>query len=230
MDSAVGLALFLGSLVLISLVAIIGGFLHSRRERLLTHTERMRALEMGLPVPPRDASWAKAAVCVLIGVVVPVATFSLTAVAYSYNPLTPGPIWIGLTARVHSIRAYPAVADIRRMVARTAYAQLRFSPLLLAGTVVGLALTYLAPVALALFATGFAQFAGIFAWALMASVFRPILRFYGIFGLRAWLWAAALPAIAALYMAFTVDSAYQHARGRGGMWKGRAQANISEAQ
>jgi hopene-associated glycosyltransferase HpnB len=137
-----------------------------------------------------------------------------------------GPIALALSDGAHSARAYPSVGDIRRMVARTAYAQLRFSPLLLTGTLVGLALTYLAPVALSLFAAGFAQFAGIFAWALMASAFRPILRFYGMFGLRAWLWAAALPAIAALYMAFTVDSAYQHARGRGGMWKGRAQANI----
>ena len=41
-------------------------------------------------------------------------------------------------------------------------------------------------------------------------------------------WAPALPAIAAMYMAFTVDSAYQHARGRGGMWKGRAQADLSK--
>ncbi len=137
-----------------------------------------------------------------------------------------GPIALSLTEGAHSVRAYPSIGDIRRMVARTAYAQLGFSPLLLAGTVLGLALTYLAPVGLALFASGFAQFAGIFAWALMACAFRPILRFYGFFGLRGWLWAAALPVIAALYMAFTLDSAYQHARGRGGMWKGRAQANI----
>jgi hypothetical protein len=98
---------------------------------------------------------------------------------------------------------------------------------LLAGTVLGLALTYLAPVALTLFGDGSAQFGGIFAWALMASAFRPILRFYGMSGWRSWAYAAALPAIAAMYMAFTLDSAYQHARGRGGMWKGRAQANIS---
>jgi hopene-associated glycosyltransferase HpnB len=135
-----------------------------------------------------------------------------------------GPIWIGLTQRVHSIRAYPAVEDIRRMVSRTAYAQLRYSPLLLAGTVVGLAITYLAPVALALFATGTAQFLGIFTWLLMAFAFKPTLRFYGL----SRLWGLALPAIAAIYMAFTLDSAYQHARGRGGMWKGRAQANVSE--
>jgi hopene-associated glycosyltransferase HpnB len=137
-----------------------------------------------------------------------------------------GPIALALTDRAHSVRAYPALGDIRRMVARTAYAQLRYSPLLLTGTALGLALTYLAPVALTLVADGFAQFAGIFAWALMACAFRPILRFYGMSRLRSWLWAATLPAIAAMYMAFTLDSAYQHARGRGGMWKGRAQANI----
>jgi hopene-associated glycosyltransferase HpnB len=138
-----------------------------------------------------------------------------------------GAIALALTDDAHSLRAYPAIGDIRHMVARTAYAQLGYSPLLLAGTVLGLALTYLAPVALALFADGFAQFAGLFAWALMACAFRPILRFYGTSRWRSWLWAAALPAIAAMYMAFTLDSAYQHARGRGGMWKGRAQANIS---
>jgi hopene-associated glycosyltransferase HpnB len=138
-----------------------------------------------------------------------------------------GAIALTLTENAHSVRAYPSIGDIRRMVARTAYAQLRYSPLLLAGTVLGLALTYLAPVALALFADGFAQFAGLFAWALMAVAFRPILRFYGMSGLRSWLTAAALPAIAAMYMAFTLDSAYQHALGRGGMWKGRAQADIS---
>jgi len=133
-----------------------------------------------------------------------------------------GPISITLTDRVHSIRAYPQVGEIRRMVSRTAYAQLRYSPLLLAGTVLGLALTYLAPVALALFATGVPQFIGIFVWLLMALAFRPSLRFYRL----STLWAPALPVIAAMYMAFTLDSAYQHARGRGGMWKGRAQANV----
>jgi hopene-associated glycosyltransferase HpnB len=133
-----------------------------------------------------------------------------------------GPISITLTDRVHSIRTYPDVGDIRRMVSRTAYAQLRYSPLILAGTVLGLALTYLAPVALALFARGVPQFIGIFVWILMALAFRPTLKFYRL----STFWAPALPAIAAIYMAFTLDSAYQHARGRGGMWKGRAQANV----
>src|SRR5580700_10353127 len=135
-----------------------------------------------------------------------------------------GPIWIGLTDGVRSVRAYPAVEDIRKMVSRTAYAQLRYSPLLLAGTILGLALTYLAPVALAFFASGLAQFLGLFTWLLMAFAFKPTLRFYGL----SRLWGLALPVIAAIYMAFTLDSAYQHARGRGGMWKGRAQANVSD--
>jgi hopene-associated glycosyltransferase HpnB len=135
-----------------------------------------------------------------------------------------GPIWLGLTERVHSIRAYPAIADIRRMVARTAYAQLDYSPLMLAGCVLGLTLTYLAPVVLTLFAGGLAQYLGLVTWLIMAFAFRPTLRLYGM----AALWGLALPAIAAMYMAFTLDSAYQHARGRGGMWKGRAQANVSE--
>ena len=135
-----------------------------------------------------------------------------------------GPISIALTERVRSIRDYPAIGDIRRMVSRTAYAQLRYSPLLLAGTVFGLALTYLAPVALAFFADGVAQFIGIFVWLLMAFAFRPTLRFYRM----SIVWAPALPAIATMYMAFTIDSAYQHARGRGGMWKGRAQADLSK--
>jgi hopene-associated glycosyltransferase HpnB len=133
-----------------------------------------------------------------------------------------GPIWIGLTERVRSLRAYPAIGDVRRMVARTAYAQLRYSPLLLGGTVLALALTYLAPVGLTLFAAGLAETLGIVAWAIMAFAFMPTLRFYRL----SRLWGLALPVIAAIYMAFTVDSAYQHARGRGGMWKGRAQANV----
>jgi hopene-associated glycosyltransferase HpnB len=136
-----------------------------------------------------------------------------------------GPIWIGLTDGVRSVRAYPEVEDIRRMVSRTAYAQLRYSPLLLAGTILGLAITYLAPVLLTVFATGLAKILGIAAWLLMALAFQPILRFYRV----SPLWGLALPAIAATYMAFTLDSAYQHARGRGGMWKGRAQANLKDA-
>ena len=133
-----------------------------------------------------------------------------------------GPIWLGLTARVTSARPYERIDDIRRMVIRSAYAQLGYSPLLLLGTVLGMAMTYLAGPMMAVAGHGLAQAFGTSAFALMVVSYQPILRFYR----RSPLWGLALPAIAFAYMAFTVDSAYQHGRGRGGMWKGRVQAQI----
>jgi hopene-associated glycosyltransferase HpnB len=134
-----------------------------------------------------------------------------------------GPIWLGLTERVRSIRPYPGFADIRRMVARSAYAQLRYSPLLLLGTVAGMALTYLAPPLLAMFGSGTARIVAGITWVLMAIAFQPTLRFYGVVAF----WGFALPLIALKYLLFTLDSAYQYVRGRGGSWKGRVQANVS---
>jgi hopene-associated glycosyltransferase HpnB len=136
-----------------------------------------------------------------------------------------GPIWLGLTERVQSIRPYIDWLDVRRMISRSAYAQLRYSPLLLIGTVAGLALTYLAPPAIALFGSGVAQAMALMAWGLMALAFQPTLRFYQV----SPLWGLALPVIAFLYMLYTLDSAYQYVLGRGGAWKGRAQANVSRS-
>jgi hopene-associated glycosyltransferase HpnB len=133
---------------------------------------------------------------------------------------TEGPIWLGLSENVRSLRLYPQFSDIRRMVTRSAYAQLRYSPLLLVATVAGMALTYLASPLLAIFAGYPANLVGAAAWALMVLAYLPILRFYGI----SPPWAVALPLIAAVYVAFTLDSAYQHFRGKGGLWKGRSQA------
>ncbi len=136
-----------------------------------------------------------------------------------------GPIWLGLTENVHSLRAYAAFADFRRMVARSAFAELRYSPLRLAGAVAGMGLTYLAPPFFAVFADGVAQAAGALAWAMMALALAPTLRLYG----RPLAGGLALPAIAAAYVAFTLDSAMQYWRGRGGYWKGRIQAPMREA-
>lgn len=131
-----------------------------------------------------------------------------------------GPIWLGLTDRSISLRPYERLADIRKMVARSAYAQLDYSPLLLLGTLVGLFIVYLAPVLGALFAMYYVQLAAYLAWAIMALMFQPILRFYRL----SPLWGLMLPVIGAFYAAFTLDSAIQHWSGKGGMWKGRAQA------
>ena len=133
-----------------------------------------------------------------------------------------GPIWLGLTERVASARPYDRLDDIRRMVARSAYAQLGYSPLMLAGTILGMAITYLAAPVLAFAGSGLAQALGAAAFALMIVSYQPILRFYRC----SPLWGLALPAIALAYMAFTLDSAYQHVRGRGGLWKGRVQAQV----
>jgi hopene-associated glycosyltransferase HpnB len=131
-----------------------------------------------------------------------------------------GPIWLGLTERAASIRPYRGLAEIRAMVARSAYAQLGYSPLALLGTFAGMIAVYAAAPVLAIFAAASAQAYGISAWAAMTLAFQPILRFYRV----SPLWGLALPLIGFLYALFTLDSAIQHWRGRGGMWKGRAQA------
>jgi hopene-associated glycosyltransferase HpnB len=134
-----------------------------------------------------------------------------------------GPIWLGLTDRVHSIRRYDDWDEVKRMISRSAYAQLNYSPLLLVGVTLGLALTFLAGPLFALFGTGAAQVLGALSWLLMALSFQPMLRFYRV----SPLWGLALPAIATAYMLYTWDSAYRYARGQGGRWKGRIQANAS---
>jgi hopene-associated glycosyltransferase HpnB len=133
-----------------------------------------------------------------------------------------GPIWLGLTERSRSIRPYDGVGSIAAMIARSAYSQLDYSPFKLVGTVLGLALVYFAPPLLALLGAGWAQAIGALAWLLMAASFQPMLHFYR----RSPLWGLALPAIAAFYAGCTILSAWQHVRGRGGMWKGRAQAAV----
>jgi hopene-associated glycosyltransferase HpnB len=131
-----------------------------------------------------------------------------------------GPIRLSLTERARSIRPYPRFQDIRRMVSRSAYAQLHYSPLVLLGVVAGMGLTYLAPPLFAVAGEGWTRLAGLAAWLLMALGFQPTLRFYRV----SPLWGIALPAIALCYTLFTLDSALQYARGKGGLWKGRVQA------
>jgi hopene-associated glycosyltransferase HpnB len=131
-----------------------------------------------------------------------------------------GLIWLGHSALARSVRPYPGFSDIYRMVARSAYVQLRYSPLLLAGTLLGLALLFLLPPVAALFCAGPARWLGLFAWVTMAVTFWPTLRKFRLSPLRALL----LPAMAAFYMAATLGSALDHHCGRGVVWKRRAYA------
>jgi len=140
-----------------------------------------------------------------------------------------GRCWLGLSTRVASIRPYPRLADLWRMVARSAYIQLNYSPWLLAATIAGLLLVYAVPPAGAVIglaalgdgaATGSAALAagaGLAGWALMSLTYLPMLRLYRLSPWR----APGLPLIAMLYAAMTVDSARRHYAGRGAEWKGR---------
>ncbi|MGV4986540.1 glycosyltransferase [Streptomyces sp. NRAIS4] len=135
-----------------------------------------------------------------------------------------GHVWLGLADRVDSVRPYPRLHDLWRMVSRSAYAQLRHNPLLLLGTIAGLALVYLVPPAAVVAGAAGGGTAtavvGALAWAVMAGTYVPMLRYY-----RQPLWLAPLlPFTALLYLLMTVDSAVQHYRGRGAAWKGRTYA------
>lgn len=129
-----------------------------------------------------------------------------------------GRIWLGHAALARSVRPYPSMIDIWRMVARTAYVQLRYSRLLLLATTLGMALTWLVPPGAALFGGGAARSIGLAAWAMLAGSYLPTLRRFG----RSYFWAPFLPLVAAFYMAATIGSALNHHLGRGVAWKGRA--------
>lgn len=132
-----------------------------------------------------------------------------------------GRIWLGLSALTRSLRPYPNLETIWNMVARTAYTQLNYSPLLLAGTVIAMILIYLVgPVGLiigGLLRDGAIALTSLSAWLLMTLAYLPTIRFYKC---PPWL-AFCLPAIAFLYTLMTIDSAIRHWQGRGGAWKGR---------
>ena len=145
--------------------------------------------------------------------------------------------WLGLTTEIRSARPYPRLASLWHMVARSAYTQLRYSPLLLAGTLVGLLLLYVAPpagaiawlVAAAVGAAGapittagLAGVAGLVGWALMTVSYLPMLRLYRLSPLR----APSLPLIAVLYVAMTADSARRHYSGRAVSWRGQAAERV----
>jgi hopene-associated glycosyltransferase HpnB len=130
-----------------------------------------------------------------------------------------GRIWLGLTESVQSIRPYSTAGEIGRMIARSAFNQLRHSFLLLAGTLIGLALIYVLPSALLLTGKPLPMLLGAAAWLLMTMCYLPMVRFYRLPAV----WSCSLPLAAAFYAGATVQSAMRYRSGRGGQWKGRAQ-------
>jgi hopene-associated glycosyltransferase HpnB len=130
-----------------------------------------------------------------------------------------GRIWLGLARQTRSLRRYGSFAEIGAMISRTAFNQLRHSYLLLAGTLAGLLITYIAPPLLMLTRDPLSMALGAAAWLLMSACYLPMIRCYRVCSP----YALALPAVALFYAGATVHSAVQYAAGRGGRWKGRAQ-------
>ncbi len=132
-----------------------------------------------------------------------------------------GRLWLGLTTAAESLRPYHGLKGIWDMVARSAYTQLRRSPVLLIGTVLAMAVIYWLPPIAALYGwiagAPSILIAALAAWGLMLSAFLPTLRLYE----QSFLLAPLLPLAGLMYSLMTVESAIAHWRGRGGAWKGR---------
>jgi hopene-associated glycosyltransferase HpnB len=140
-----------------------------------------------------------------------------------------GRIWLGLTTAAHSLRPYHGLGGVWRMVSRSAFTQLRYSPALLILTLIGMAMLYWAPpmvaVAAAFRGEGTALVLALAAWGLTALAFLPTLRVYGLPAL----YSLTVPPAGMLYTLMTVDSALSYWRGRGGAWKGRTLAGLEDA-
>jgi hopene-associated glycosyltransferase HpnB len=130
-----------------------------------------------------------------------------------------GRIWLGLNPATISIRSYGTFGEIGRMISRTAFTQLRHSPLLLFATITGLTVAYLLPPVIAVAAPQPAAGMAATAWLAMAVAYYPALRFYN----RGWFAAPLLPLAALFYLAATIHSAISYWLGSGGRWKGRIQ-------
>jgi hopene-associated glycosyltransferase HpnB len=137
--------------------------------------------------------------------------------------------WLGLSTDVISVRPYPDLPGLWDMIARSAYTQLRYSPAVLTGTILGLLWLYALPPAAAVGGlawlaaggggtAGWLAGAGLAGWAIMTVSYLPMLRLYRLSPAR----APSLPLIALMYAAMTADSARRYYAGRGGQWKGRA--------
>lgn len=133
---------------------------------------------------------------------------------------TPGRIELTLSPDVRSLRRYEDVGDVWRMIARCAYTQLHHSSLLLLGTVLGMGLMFIAPFILPVVSGVLATATGLAAAIIMILLYLPMVRFYE----QPIIWAVTLPVAALVYIGATIDSARLYWQGKGGQWKGRAQA------
>ena len=126
------------------------------------------------------------------------------------------PTWIGVSRGAESHRDYPTLGVVWRMVARTAYTQLRYSPVLLLLCTLLMALAFWAPVA-GLGGPLAAKVAGAAGLVAMAVCYLPTIRYYRL----SPAWALTMPLIGTLFLAMTWHSALRDWGGRRSEWKGR---------
>ena len=131
-----------------------------------------------------------------------------------------GRIRIGLSSDIASVRVHRGFESVWRMVARTAFTQLKYSWFLLFGTLAGMLVTYAAPPLLLFSRSPWAFWLGVLSWLLMTIAYYPTVRLYRLNPL----WALTLPVSALIYSGATVDSARRYRLKKGGEWKGRSQA------
>lgn len=128
-----------------------------------------------------------------------------------------GATWVGVIHAAISLRGCDYFAGIHAMVARSAYSQLRYSPWLLAGCTLIMALmSWVPPIAVATGA-GPAAAAGLVASAAMILAYLPTLLYYR----QRAAWALLMPVIGILYLAMTWSSAVRYWRGTRTSWRGR---------
>lgn len=125
--------------------------------------------------------------------------------------------YIGLTRSAHSVRAYPSLASIWNMVARSAFTQLRYSALLLAACTLLFATAFWLPVGALLLGSATERGLAVIALVAMMLSYIPVLLYYR----RSALWSLTMPVIGTLYLAMTWSSALRYWRGTRSRWKNR---------
>ena len=141
------------------------------------------------------------------------------------------PIRLSLSAHeVLSLREYPVIADIWKMVTRTAFTELKYSWLRLAGAMLGLGFIFIVPI-LAVLGGAIGLLLnhepgyhlpllailahGVMALVWMRLVYTPATLFFKLPTRYAW----SLPIAGIIYGLMTLDSALRHARGLGPGWR-----------
>jgi hopene-associated glycosyltransferase HpnB len=132
------------------------------------------------------------------------------------------PIWLGLTNSVRSIRPYETLTDFWNLVARSAFAELRFSIGRLLVCTAGMLILFCVPPIAPFVVRGTSRYAAIVAGVAMLVSYLPVLRFHALNPAR----VLTLPLVAIGYLAMTWNSALRYWFGKPTLWKDRAYRKI----